>query len=201
MQKHTHYIIGFCLGAWLGFTGQAHAASTDARDVVRDDRHSVVVNSYDKCVRTKWNSGDDVCAGVAKAAPVSPQRLTKAERTVYFEFNKATLTPEGKQILDSLATKLKSDRQVKQARIIGYADRIGNTAYNEKLSQKRAMTVRDYLISRGFINARASETRWLGESSPRTQCSDKLSRAELITCLAPDRRVEAEIDYLAEAGK
>ena len=49
--------------------------------------------------------------------------------------------------LDTLANVLKSDQSVKEAKIVGYADRIGSVSYNEQLSQKRAETVRDYLIA------------------------------------------------------
>lgn len=193
------YAAGVILGA-LALPGAAQAQTADTRDVVRDARGAIVVNSFGNCVRTKWDAGSDACG----AAPVAKQKLRATiaaeERTVYFQFNKASLTTDAQAKLNTLASTLKSDDQVQQARIVGYADRIGQPAYNEALSKKRAESVRSYLISRGFINTRVAETRWLGESVPATSCPDNLLRSELIECLQKDRRVEVEIDYLPEAG-
>lgn len=173
-------------------------ADQDNRDAVHSDNNNVVVSGDNKCVRTKWSAGNDECHPPASApVPVAQQSaaIGKEERTVYFDFNKTVLTEDSQTKLNSLAEKLKSDKQVRQARIVGYADRIGRPGYNQKLSEKRAEVVRKYLISRGFINARVADTRWFGAEHPATQCSDSLKRPELIECLQKDRRVEVEIDY------
>ncbi|MBV8938604.1 MAG: OmpA family protein [Alphaproteobacteria bacterium] len=183
----------------------AIAAEADNRDVVHDSGGHIVVNSFGNCVRTKWMSDADACGAApppkAVAAP-APMHATiaKEDRTVYFPFNKSALTPESRTKLNSLANTLKSDKQVKEARIFGYADRIGSVSYNDKLSKKRAETVRNYLESRGFVNSRVTETRWFGKSEPKTDCPNNLSRKDLIACLQPDRRVEVEIDYLPEGS-
>ena len=114
---------------------------------------------------------------------------------MYFGFNLASLSPEMKQKLDTLANTLMSASNVKGARIVGYADRIGNPGYNEKLSKKRAENVKQYLIAKGLINTQVADTRWLGSSTPTTDCPANLKRADLLNCLQPDRRVEVEIDY------
>jgi len=174
-------------------------ADKDSRDAVHNDGDSVVVNSFDKCVRTKWSSADDEChPPTPKPAPVVQEAqavIGQEERTVYFDFNKTVLTPDSQTKLNNLAEKLKSDKQVRQARVFGYADRIGKAGYNQKLSEKRAEVVSKYLISRGFTNARVTETRWFGAEHPATNCADTLKRSKLIECLQKDRRVEVEIDY------
>lgn len=177
------------------------ASAGDARDVVHDETTGTVVHSSSgACVRTQWMSPDDVCAPadapVAQVAP-PPRRMeiSREERTVYFAFNQATLSPEMKQRLDSLATKLKSEKSVKGAHIVGYADRIGDPGYNEKLSKKRAEAAKGYLISKGIINTSVADTRWVGSADPVTTCPDKLKKPKLIDCLQGDRRVEVEIDY------
>lgn len=178
-------------------------AATDNRDVVRDVRGQAVVNSFGNCVRTKWAANGDPCGPTEARAPRQvAQRATIAQedRTVYFGFNQSRLSDESKQKLRSLATTLKSQEDVKEARIIGFADRIGSPSYNEKLSKKRAEEAQRYLVSQGIVNARATEIRWLGESTPATQCADNLPRAQLIACLQKDRRVEVEIDYYPEGG-
>ncbi len=177
-------------------------ADTDLRDVVHDQRGNVVVITNGNCVRTKWVGGADECAPGA-VAMVKRERavIAQDERTVYFDFDKATLTTESKIRLDSLASKIRDDSDVKEARIAGYADRIGSTSYNDRLSQRRSKAVSDYLTAKGVINNRVTETRWLGESAPITKCAENLSRADKIACLQKDRRVEVEIDYKPEMVK
>ncbi len=80
------------------------------------------------------------------------------------------------QKLDTLANVLTSSDNVKGARIVGYADRIGNArSHNEKLSKKRAENVKNYLAAKGLINTRVAETRWLGSSMPSTDCANNLA--------------------------
>lgn len=197
MQKHlTLTAAAMMLSTMLACNGSALAAGMpDNRDVLRSTNGNIVVNSYENCVRTQWVAGNDACAPEHKA---KRRTLAQQERTVYFRFNQASLTPQAQRKLESLANVLKSEESVKEARIVGYADRIGNAAYNEKLSRRRAESVRKYIVSRGFVNARVAETRWLGESAPVTNCPDTLSRTQLIECLQKDRRVEVEIDYLPD---
>jgi outer membrane protein OmpA-like peptidoglycan-associated protein len=170
-------------------------------DVVRDERGEFVHNSFGNCVRTRWISAADAC-GPQPVKTVQTQRRTyiaKDERTVYFGFDKADLTPEARQKLDHLSQTLRSDDYVQQARIVGYTDRIGKTDYNEKLSMRRAETVRKHLQQNGVVTAQKTEVRWLGETVPVTSCPDNLPRPKLIECLQRDRRVEVEVDYLPVA--
>jgi len=132
--------------------------------------------------------------------PPPPQRTVvgKEDRTVYFGFNKANLTADSRDRLNSLANRLMSADDVTGAKIVGYADRIGSVSYNQALSERRAEHVRDYLINRGFVKPSVTETRWVGKSEPSTSCSKYLPRAQLIRCLQPDRKVEVDINYRAE---
>ena len=107
------------------------------------------------------------------------------------------MTPEAKNRLNTLVNVLKSDQGIKEARIVGYADRIGSVAYNQQLSQKRAETVRDYLVLNGYTNARVTDTHWVGKSEPTTSCPAQ-ARSSLIQCLHNDRKVAVEIEYNAE---
>jgi len=167
----------------------------DTRDVVRDESDGTIVHSSSgECVRTQWDAGYDAC----RQGPVSLRTnvsLSREDRTVYFGFNQASLSPEMKDRLDTLATTLRSQQNVRGVRIFGYADRIGSPSYNERLSKKRAETVRHYLAVRGLINMRVTETKWFGATEPATNCPADISREELISCLQKDRRVEVEIDY------
>lgn len=198
--KSVLKISTLALCSLIAFAPAAHA-DADLRDVVHDQRGNVVVSGNGNCVRTKWVGSADECgAGVAAIIKRERAVIAQDERTIYFEFDKATLTPESRIRLDSLAAKIKDDADVKEARIAGYADRMGSTSYNDKLSQRRAKAVGDYLTAKGVINNRVTETRWLGESAPVTKCAEDLNRADKIACLQKDRRVEVEIDYKPEVA-
>ena len=187
------------------------AAFAESRDVVHNDYGTIVHTAKSgTCVRTKWMSSSDPCAPVVAEPPpaVVPPRtqvqeeiktvVSREDRTIYFAFNAATLSPEMQQRLDTLATNMRSDSRVRGARIVGYADRIGNPGYNEKLSKKRAENVRQYLVSKGMINTQTADTRWYGEQNPATSCDARLKRPQMIDCLQRDRRVEVEIDYATD---
>jgi len=161
------------------------------------------------CVRTQWETASDQnpCASVKppKARYTRAQSpahvLSKADRTIYFEFDSAELDTNSKRRLDRLAMTLKRSGDVLDADIIGFADKIGSKNYNINLSQRRAKAVKDYLASQGYINTRVAETRGLGETKAYTrQCEEKTtSREGLIKCLQPNRRVEVEMDFVKEA--
>ncbi len=198
-------VFAACAAGLLATVSTAAFADKDTRDVVHNSSGKVVVNSFGNCVRTQWvNPQGDECAPDAaqqETKAVSAARnLKKEERTVYFEFDKYRLTAESKQKLDSLANVLKSDAEVKSATIVGYADPIGTKAYNEQLSKRRALAVQNYLVSRGYLNTNMTNTRWLGEDSPKASCPTKMPRKERIACLQPDRRVEMEIDFYPEGA-
>jgi len=109
-----------------------------------------------------------------------------------FDFDQYALRPEVKAILDELAAKLKT-AEYDRLDIIGYTDRIGTSDYNRRLSELRAYSVAQYLISRGVPDNKIHyEGR--GDKDPLTQSGQcqGLAREELITCLQKDRRVEIE---------
>ena len=74
---------------------------------------------------------------------------------VLFAFNKAELTPQAAPRLDKLAGFL---RQFPDRRLLieGYTDSVGGDAYNQELSQRRALAVRDALAQRGVDAGRVT---------------------------------------------
>nr|WP_231623891.1 MULTISPECIES: OmpA family protein [Neisseria] len=99
----------------------------------------------------------------------------------------------GKEKLDEFAAKVKSFDRLTSIRITGHTDRLGDDAYNQRLSQARAETVRRYLINRG-VPAGVMSAVGMGESRPVQECAGSLPRSELIECLKPNRRVEIEVE-------
>ena len=127
------------------------------------------------------------------AAPRGPliQKIT-LETDVLFGFDKAELRPEGRQKLDEIADGLK-DARVDEIVAIGHTDRIGPDSYNEKLSERRAQAVKEYLVQKGVSDQRIT-IEGKGEQSPVTgQDCSKLKGRKLIQCFEPDRRVEIEV--------
>lgn len=135
---------------------------------------------------------------VATAADTEPSPEIVAESTepqaevekisfdtdALFDFDKSALKSEGKQRLDLLATRL-MDKVVQVVVALGYTDSIGTQAYNQQLSEKRAMAVADYLRGKG-IPSEKIVTEGRGASQPIASNSSEAGRAK-------NRRVEIEV--------
>ncbi len=120
------------------------------------------------------------------------EKVTLSADTL-FDFDKSALRSDGKAKLDDLVDKLKAV-DVQTIIDIGYTDRIGSKAYNLKLSERRAETVKAYLVSKG-VPADRILAKGKGKADPVTrpgQCKGHVTR-KLIECLQPDRRVEIEV--------
>lgn len=83
---------------------------------------------------------------------------------IYFDINSATILPESYAILKSLADAIKSTPDA-AFRITGHTDADGEPAYNLTLSEKRASSVKNALVSMGVDDAKLS-TGGKGESEP-----------------------------------
>ena len=113
-----------------------------------------------------------------------------------FAFDKSSLADiklGGRAALDDLATKLLAKAvEAERVHVIGYTDRLGSEVYSQALSTRRAETIRDYLVSKGLAeNLVSAESR--GEAKPVAIDCYQSSRAALIACLAPNRRVVVEV--------
>lgn len=113
---------------------------------------------------------------------------------ILFSYAKSDLKAEGQAALDELIkTLVKLNPSESAIVVVGHSDRIGSAGYNQKLSEQRAKSVMNYLLSKG-VPADLISARGVGKSQPVTgdQCN-ALKGADLKTCLAPDRRVEIEV--------
>jgi OmpA-OmpF porin, OOP family len=122
-----------------------------------------------------------VCKPTFETITVSAEKL--------FGFDKYDLKYDGKVELDAAAQKLIENTDVDLVLVTGHTDRIGSDAYNQKLSERRANTVKEYLISQG-VDASRLKSVGKGESEPVAACKDRrLKGDKLIECLQPNRRV------------
>lgn len=130
----------------------------------------------------------------APAAPVrmAPQSITFSADAL-FAFDKSVLKPEGRTALDDFALQL-SGAQYEAIFVTGHTDRFGSNDYNQRLSERRANTVRDYLERKG-VPASRIHADGKGETQPVTKPGDckGAKSVKVITCLQPDRRVHVEV--------
>ncbi len=111
-------------------------------------------------------------------------------------FEKTELTEDNKKDLDAfLAKQVKPLATIGAMIITGHTDRKGSDKYNKKLSEKRALGAKDYVVSKGIDQKLIF---WEGKGAkqpiPVTKfCENKMKRAQLIECLAPNRRVTLEV--------
>jgi outer membrane protein OmpA-like peptidoglycan-associated protein len=132
---------------------------------------------------------DAPAAGTAAA----PKRF-ELSADALFAFGRSDLKdiqPQGREELKAIASQLK-DSKATIIQVIGHTDRIGSEANNQALSQRRAQTVREFLIQNGVAEGSIS-ANGVGESEPVKQCSDSLPHGELVACLQPNRRVEVVV--------
>lgn len=167
----------------------------------------IVRNAYGECWQNSFlETKSSDCGGQAPAPTPEPQyqeSVISLSDNFLFGFDKYNLRPEAIQVLNEMATKLSAEEaKVASIKIEGHTDFKGSEQYNQKLSERRANAVRDYLITQGvredLINAVG-----LGESQAHMteQCQEQVKgiknakekRLTLIKCIAPDRRVDIRV--------
>lgn len=84
---------------------------------------------------------------------------------IFYDFDKATLTPASTQALDKLVALLKENSHV-TIELSAHCDYKGNSEYNKRLSQRRAQTVVDYLIAHGIEKERLTPVGY-GKERPK----------------------------------
>jgi outer membrane protein OmpA-like peptidoglycan-associated protein len=99
------------------------------------------------------------------AAAEEPKTIVIAFEDIHFNFDKSTLTPEAQTILKRNIQVLK-DNPNAHVRIAGYTSASGTEEYNQKLSERRAKAVEDYLIREGLVAPDRLTRIGYGESDP-----------------------------------
>ena len=143
---------------------------------------------------------------VAKAEPMPVKDCTQKFVTItvsaekLFGFDKIQMQEGSKPLLDEVVKQLKAHPEFKLVMVTGHTDRIGTSAYNQKLSEDRANQVRDYLVTEGIEGSRLQSVG-KGESEPVVTCTG-MKGNKLIECLQPNRRViiEDKEQHLVESA-
>lgn len=170
-----------------------------------DGSGNPVKATYDKCVKVADGKFSSSCQDikpkpVAAPAPApapapkvaaAPTKTTeKVEQKIslagdaLFATNSATLTDAGKASVDPVVVGVRglSDYSIS---LFGHADSRGNDAYNMQLSERRAQSVADYLISKG-VPASAISVYGRGETEPVASNATREGRAQ-------NRRVDVTV--------
>ncbi len=127
------------------------------------------------------------------AAPKRCDATLAFQKDETFPFDRYALTEAAKARLDrDVIGKLADCSSVEAVVVEGHADRIGSQQYNQKLSERRADSVKSYLVGKG-ADRNGIETIGMGKTVPAKFCPDTNKRSELIACLAPNRRAIVSI--------
>ncbi|MFV8446580.1 OmpA family protein, partial [Vibrio owensii] len=158
----------------------------DISDDVLDDMDA---NFFGIGVNYKFAAAPVVAAVVTEEVmEEEPVMMTKTHKEEYgtgtFEFDSATLTDSVSERLDNFVNFLNEYPQA-QVEITGYTDSSGPAAYNQKLSERRAQAVADYLIAAG-IDADRFTVKGMGEENPVADNSTHEGREK-------NRRVEVVV--------
>ena len=125
--------------------------------------------------------------------PKKPAIVTLVWNTEQFDYKKSNLTPAIRAKLDSdVVPKLKDFSDVRYLNISGHTDNIGSASYNQRLSERRANAVRTYLVSNG-ADASKIEIYGFGKTVPAKSCPGEGKGKQRKDCLAPNRRVQIEV--------
>ena len=191
-------VVGAGLGAtessaWAGYGALLVGGTAAAYCWVHgdgDEDGDGVPDSRDKCPGTPHGVTVDA-NGCPPPAPVVEEAVVVKEETivirdVHFQFDKATLTESDKEVLDKVATRLKGESSTAQLTVTGYTDSVGSDAYNQKLSDRRAHSVVEYLIEQGVPRSSFVSVVGAGESNPVADNSTADGRAQ-------NRRTEIHI--------
>jgi len=122
-------------------------------------------------------------AAAAPASKVTQSKITLQADTLY-DFDKATLKAEGMATLDKIARDL-SKIKLEVVIAVGNTDSVGTDAYNMALGQRRAQSVKAYLVSKGVDGSRVY-TESKGKSNPVASNATAEGRAK-------NRRTDIEV--------
>ena len=122
-------------------------------------------------------------APAARPAPASVRQAIVIQADALFDFDKSVVRPDGKRSIDEALEKVRGT-DLEMVIATGHTDSVGTEAYNQKLSERRAQAVKDYLVSKG-VPASKITTIGKGESQPVATNKTKEGRQK-------NRRVDIE---------
>ena len=186
----------------------ACAAYADVTPVLTDSQGAPVRDGSGACVQTSGILHPDCGAKMAEpakpaapaepaapaapaaptppAAPAAPSSVKQAitiQAEALFDFDKSVLKPAGKKSIDDAIAKMQQI-DVQMVIATGHTDSVGTDAYNQKLSERRATSVKEYMVSKGVAAAKITT---LGKGETQPVATNKTAEGR-----AKNRRVDIE---------
>jgi OOP family OmpA-OmpF porin len=153
--QETYHNIGVTAGIVFAFGGTAKPEPVVKHEpIAQPEPEKVVILASEPQVEEK-----------VMVAAAEPKIIVLAFEDVHFDFDKSTLKPEAQTILKRNIQILK-DNPKAQVRIAGYTSASGTEEYNQKLSERRAKAVEEYLINEGIITQERLSTIGYGKTNP-----------------------------------
>lgn len=103
-------------------------------------------------------------APAARPAPASVRQAVVIQADALFDFDKSVLRPDGRRSIDDALAKMRGV-DLEMVIATGHTDSVGTDQYNQRLSERRAAAVKDYLVSKGIAASKIT-TIGKGESQP-----------------------------------
>ncbi len=166
---------------WTGSDGTLPWKNSDGTLCWRDNNWTPAT-AMPKC--DGWIAPKPPAPKPAAAAPAVTQSKITLQADTLYDFDKSTLKPEGKATLDKIAADL-SKIKLEVIIAVGNTDSVGTDAYNMALGQRRAQSVKDYLVSKGVDQSRIY-TESKGKSNPVASNATAEGRAK-------NRRTDIEV--------
>jgi len=163
---------------------QERAAAADQHAATADQHATDAMNQAKQASQAADAASQDLAKLRNVVSNIDDYKL-QTSATVPFAFNKWNLTDSAKSDLDNLASGLNADKRFVVS-VEGFTDAIGDRAYNEALSRKRADAVVAYLVAKHDIPIYRIHMVGLGEEKPVDEGKDRAARAK-------NRRVEVKV--------
>lgn len=195
-------ILATAFFAMSNYASAHEGHNTSNAGYATDAKGHLEISANGECIKTSAWTPERALAGCGDGPVKSVKAAVKTVRVepapaiqiqkldlkagALFDVNKATLKGAGKTELDELAAKLRRFSKLEAITVIGHTDNLGDDSYNQSLSQRRAESVKSYLISQG-ISSDLIKTMGMGESKPVANNATASGRAQ-------NRRVALEIE-------
>jgi outer membrane protein OmpA-like peptidoglycan-associated protein len=167
---------------------QERASTADQHAQAADQHAGEAMNKANQAATSADNANkgiDNLRQAVSNVVANIDDYKLQSSASVPFKFNQAKLSTDSQADLDKLADQVKGDKRFFIA-VEGYTDNSGSKDYNERLSQRRADTVVQYLVAKHDIPIYRIHMVGLGQEKPVDEGKNRAARAK-------NRRVEVKV--------
>jgi len=154
-------------------------ARVDGAGVALDTDLDGVIDLYDKCVTSPGSADNDGCPYEEEVS----EEVSRSLEGIEFDFDSSRILPSNQSILNDAASYINASDSNANYTVVGATDAAGSVEYNQGLSERRANSVRDYLIKNG-VNASRLDAVGHGktdlkypECDPTSKCPEWKNRA------------------------